>query len=257
MTSISIFLLFSLLSFAKAQDPAEGWMAYAVGDVPEKYERITSLEMTWKVSQDPPHGRAFYSPWFGMDPNDNLNLIQPVNPWVGDSWAAYTEYFQWSPVHNSNSGQISVEAGQTLHGALTYMESIDAYNCTQTNVDTGVTSSQIVKCQDGKKYRLPYVVYEKTWPCRYYPEDGQVTFNIVKAECDGEDCVDAIKWESKIKDSNCDMEAHVDSNTEIRITWNPQAKSRYDNLTENELYLLNTRNSRGWSQILSETQELH
>eukprot|EP01052_Picozoa_sp_SAG31_P059281 SAG31_NODE_18601_length_630_cov_0.772128_1_plen_36_part_10 len=36
-----------------------------------------------------------------MDPADNLNLIQPVNPWTGRSWSAYTEYFQWSPEHNS------------------------------------------------------------------------------------------------------------------------------------------------------------
>ena len=54
-----------------------------------------------------------------MDPSDNLNLVQPVNPWSGSSWSMYTEYFQWSPTHNSNSRQHSVEAGQTLHGQLT------------------------------------------------------------------------------------------------------------------------------------------
>ena len=30
--------------------------------------------------------RSFYSPWFGMDPDDNLNLLQPVNPFTGDGW---------------------------------------------------------------------------------------------------------------------------------------------------------------------------
>ncbi len=28
-----------------AQDPADGWMAYAVGSIPDSYERITRLEM--------------------------------------------------------------------------------------------------------------------------------------------------------------------------------------------------------------------
>ena len=67
-------------------------MAYAVGALPAgKYERITRLEMTWKVGAAPRRSNAFFSPWFGMDPSDNLNLIQPVNPWGGSSWSAYTE----------------------------------------------------------------------------------------------------------------------------------------------------------------------
>ena len=61
-------------------------MAYAVGKMPDSYDRITRLEMTWKVGADAKSSRAFYSPWFGMDPDDNLNLIQPVNPWGGSSW---------------------------------------------------------------------------------------------------------------------------------------------------------------------------
>ena len=45
--------------------------------------------MTWKVSENPTGSRdAFFSPWFGMDPDDNLNLIQPVNPWSGGAWSA-------------------------------------------------------------------------------------------------------------------------------------------------------------------------
>ena len=44
-----------------------------------------------------------------MDPADNLNLIQPVNPWVGDSWEIYNEYFQWSPTNNKNSGSHTVQ----------------------------------------------------------------------------------------------------------------------------------------------------
>ena len=67
-----------------------------------------------KVGAAPRRSNAFFSPWFGMDPSDNLNLVQPVNPWSGSSWSMYTEYFQWSPVHNSNSPQRDVEAGQTI-----------------------------------------------------------------------------------------------------------------------------------------------
>ena len=131
--------MIALLANVVAQDPAHGWMAYAVGTMPHG-ERITRLEMTWMVGAAPRRSNAFFSPWFGMDPSDNLNLVQPVNPWSGSSWSMYTEYFQWSPTHNSNSRQHSVEAGQTLHGQLYYVESQDAYVLNQTVVETGAPS---------------------------------------------------------------------------------------------------------------------
>merc|ERR1712107_688749 len=142
-----------LMTLAAAQDPAEGWMAYAVGSLPSSVERITRLEMTWTVGQTPTWSWAFFSPWFGMDPADNLNLIQPVNPWSGSAWSMYTEYYQWSPEHNSNSQSYSVQAGQTLHGALVYSAADDSYTLSHTVVETGETSSQVVQCQSGEVCR--------------------------------------------------------------------------------------------------------
>lgn len=55
----------ALLGSAAAQDPATGWMAYAVGALPDGADRITRLEMTWRVGADASSSRAFYSPWFG------------------------------------------------------------------------------------------------------------------------------------------------------------------------------------------------
>ena len=182
---ISLFLISYLFLLTSAQDPADGWMAYAVGSIPSTYERITRLEMTWTVGQTPSPSDAFFSPWFGMDPDDNLNLIQPVNPWTSESWSMYTEYYQWSPEDNSNSDEYSVSAGQTLHGSLVYSAASDSYTLKQTVVETGDTSSQIVKCQSGKKYNIPYVVYEKTFPCNTYPPDQIVTFRNIIIECDG------------------------------------------------------------------------
>jgi len=228
------------------QDPARGWMAYAVGSLPSKYERITSIEMTWKVNSEPGEAgsNAFYSPWFGMDPADNLNLLQPVNPWLGRGWEMYTEYFQWKPVHNSNSRQHPVQAGQALHGAITYDKTSDSYEITQTVVETGAKSSQIVKCQNGKKFTVPYVVYEKTFPCKSYSPDGKVTFDVVKLECDGSDCMNEIKWEAKVKDANCNMQAHIESPKQISITWDTTTPSKYDNFTQAELVALN---AHGWA----------
>jgi hypothetical protein len=114
-------------------------------------------------------------------------------------------------VHNSNSDQYPVKAGQTLRGSLVYDASSDAYGLTQTIVETGDSSSQTVKCQDGKAYRVPYVVYEKVFPCRDYPPDGVVTFRNITIECDGQPCTQAVSWQAKVEDANCNMAANIDS----------------------------------------------
>lgn len=233
-------------------------MAYAVGAVPTGVERITRLEMTWTVPQKGPRSFfTFYSPWFGMDPQDNLNLIQPVNPWSGRSrsWSMYTEYYEWSDSHNSNSRSYTVEAGQTLHGAIKYISSSDSYEITQTIVETGVVSSQVVKAQNGKKYSLPYVVFEKTFPCKQYPPDEVVTFRNIIAECDGSDCASTIDWSTAFVDDHCNMRAHVDKanlaydSNEISITWDTSLSSKLDNYTATELVNLN---ARGWGKSFAE-----
>lgn len=241
--------LLVLLPLCAAQDPAHGWMAYAVGTMPAHAERITRLEMTWTVGAAPKPSMAFFSPWFGMDPSDNLNLVQPVNPWLGSDWAMYTEYFQWSPTHNSNSDQYPVAAGATLRGSIVYDKSSDSYELTQKILETGDVSSQTVKCQNGKRYTVPYVVYEKTFPCRDYPPDGVVTFSNITVECDGVPC--DIKWEAKVKDPNCDMAAHIKPDGTISITWDTSAASKYDNMTLPELYALNAK-AGGWGARAAE-----
>jgi len=239
----------SLVATVAAQDPANGWMAYAVGAIPSQFERITRLEMTWTVGEAPKNNNAFYSPWFGMDPADNLNLVQPVNPWQGSGWDMYTEYYQWSPSHNSNSKSYSVKPGQTLHGAVVYDSSSDSYTLTQTIVETGQSSSQVVPCQSGKKYVIPYVVYEKEWRCSDYPPDGVVSFRNIIVECDGTECTQDVNWQAKVEDSNCNMAAHVESGAkattenEISITWNPSMTSQFDEYSEEELI---HHNAGGW-----------
>ena len=60
----------------------------------------------------------------------------------------------------------------------------DSYFLSQTVVETGATSTQTVKCQSGKKYLVPYVVYEKVSSCSHYPPDGVVTFHNITMECE-------------------------------------------------------------------------
>ncbi len=71
-------------------------------------------------------------------------------------------------------------------------------------------SQQTVTCQNGKKFVVPYVVYEKVFDCASYPPDQVVTFTDIKIECDGLECTKAVTWAANVVDANCEMTAHVD-----------------------------------------------
>lgn len=46
--------------------PPPPFLSGQVGQVPASVDRITRLEMKWKVSNNPRSSQAFFSPWFGM-----------------------------------------------------------------------------------------------------------------------------------------------------------------------------------------------
>ncbi len=101
------------------------------------------MEAKWKVGALPAVGGAFYSPWFGVESSDNLNLIQPVNPFDGSGWSMYNEYFQWSPENNVDSDMHPVSPGDILHGVVTYSPADNSYNMVHTNMNDGYASMHL------------------------------------------------------------------------------------------------------------------
>jgi hypothetical protein len=123
---MQILLVVFCIGFVIGQDPAGGWMGYATATNPGG-GRITYIEATWINGNNPKSGGAFFSPWFGIEASDNLNLIQPVNPWVGDHWEIYNEYFQWSPEKNQNSQSNTVSPGDVIFGSVTFNQAQQTY----------------------------------------------------------------------------------------------------------------------------------
>lgn len=54
----------------------EGWLGYAAATSPTGKGRITYAEAYWTNGGVPSRGGAFYSPWFGIEASDNLNILQ-------------------------------------------------------------------------------------------------------------------------------------------------------------------------------------
>eukprot|EP01111_Echinosteliopsis_oligospora_P013367 TRINITY_DN477_c0_g1_i1.p1 TRINITY_DN477_c0_g1~~TRINITY_DN477_c0_g1_i1.p1 ORF type:complete len:227 (-),score=52.05 TRINITY_DN477_c0_g1_i1:105-785(-) len=204
---------------AYAQDPAEGWLAYATANYTG---HITYMEAKWKVPDDPKRKGAFFSPWFGIEASDNLNLIQPVNPWSGDEWQIYNEYFQWEPEHNFNSEMHTVKAGDIVFGSVTYVASNNSYTIYHSDLNDGWSvqnSIPIQKAENGqpKTYNIVYFVFEKEYKCDYYPPNNEVTFFDIKVEYDGQE-VD-LQYTTSYVDNDCNCRAHVLNSTSIQITW--------------------------------------
>jgi hypothetical protein len=215
------FLVVAILSnLCGAQDPAQGWLAYAEGVYPGA-TRITSVEAKWVVPDNPKRGGAFFSPWFGIESSDNLNLIQPVNPWSGDSWSIYNEYYQWKPTHNQNSDAVNVKAGDVVYGKVTYNPNTNAYDMYHSDLNSGKSVNMSVPIQkiDGqyKLFTIIYFVFEKVWACDQYPPNNQVTFYDIVVEYDNQ--VVSPKWSTSYVDNACNNRAHILNETAIQITW--------------------------------------
>eukprot|EP00999_Lentomonas_sp_LEN2_P000409 NODE_1410_length_870_cov_127.752355_g1364_i0.p1 GENE.NODE_1410_length_870_cov_127.752355_g1364_i0~~NODE_1410_length_870_cov_127.752355_g1364_i0.p1 ORF type:complete len:252 (+),score=57.71 NODE_1410_length_870_cov_127.752355_g1364_i0:61-816(+) len=217
-----------LVAAVVAQDPAPGWLAYAMGVSPDNpNERITYIEAKWVNLQNPSEGGGFYSPWFGIEASDNLNLIQPVNPWVGNGWLIYNEYFQWSPVHNYDSAQHSSSPGDVLFGSCRFDSGNQSYSVYHKDQNNGwsVTSNIPVQRSSGgghKNFTIAYFVFEKVmFSCRQYPPNNEVLFYDIKIEFEG--VQKKPHWTTGVVDEACQMTAHVVNETAIKITWNSGA----------------------------------
>jgi len=226
VVAVLVVVLWVAATGVLAQDPAPGWLAYAHAQCPNG-THLTHMEAEWKVGANPQQSDAFFSPWFGSDTTDNLCLIQPVNPWFGSSWSLYTEYYQWSNGYNQNSNQQPANAGDTLHGQLTYLgDTQNAYKLVQTDVTTGATSTQNIPVQQHssgayKQYTQLYFVYEKVANCNQYPPDGKVTFENIKVYCSGRQVWP--EWTTSWVENVCNMRAHIVNKDTITITWDTQA----------------------------------
>ena len=87
------------------------------------------------------------------------------------------------------------------------------------------------------------------WICK-----SITTFTNIVAECDGKPCTEQIEWSAKVKDANCGMQAHIDNATQIRITWDTNGVSEYDNMTRAELFEMNQKSGVGWSKKLKRSK---
>jgi hypothetical protein len=229
-TAAAALLCCALLPvLAAAQDPASSWLAYAAASCPAG-TRVTHFEGQWKVPPRPAHSNlgTYYTPWIGAETTDNMNLLQPVSPWNGElnwgqgAWQAYNEYFQWSPVHNTNGKMFDVAAGDTLHGGLDLARD-QSYAVWINDAASGKNQSITVPVQRAagggyKNYTNVYVVFEHPQRCDSYPATNGMAFEKLLVHCDHKPT--PMAWRASVVTEVCEFAAQVvDANT-VTMTWN-------------------------------------
>lgn len=222
MASLRVICAMLIVGCVVAQDPAPGWLGYAKGVNPSGTGFLTYIEAKWKVGAAPRPSNSFFSPWFGIESSDNLNLIQPVNPWTGNQWLMYNEYFQWSPTHNINSPQHVVKPGNILFGSVRFNPKTMAYDMVHTDMTSGVSVNTSIPIQKKgsqyKQFTIVYFVFEKDAPCGDYPPDGSVTFYDIAVEYNNTPV--QMKWTTAYVDDVCNNRAKIVNENTIQISWN-------------------------------------
>jgi len=208
-----------------AQDPANGWLGYAACTAPTGTKGvITKVTARWNNLNNPKVGGCFFSPWFGIESSDNLNLIQPVNPWTGNAWEIYNEYYQWQPTYNQNSNSHITKPGDVLYGSVSFNAANQSYTIYHQDMTDGwsvTTEIAVQKASSGayKNYTIVYWVFEKVCAtCGQYPPDNWVEFYDIYVEYGGVQVTPVCT--TAFVDNTCSNRAHVNANGTISITWN-------------------------------------
>lgn len=155
-----------------------------------------------------------------------LHRIAQVNPWVGNSWEIYNEYFQWLPEHNENSRSGTVKPGDVLYGNVTLSADGKSYTAYHSS-SNGFSVSMTIPIQADnsgklKDYTIAYFVFEKAANCAQYPPEGSVTFRDILIKWEGTE--QQPTWTTGIVDDVCNNRAHILNSTTVQITWNSQGE---------------------------------
>lgn len=220
---------------ALAQDPGPNWIVYAKTECPAG-KQLTKMTAQWII---PENGKdmkdlgEFWTPWFGVETSDNMNLMQPVTCWGPNKWTLSTEYYQWNPDKNVNSDFVKVYTGDSCWGEVSmlpaptnatepprYKISMGA-NTNGTFASTGqIASVQFDEVLNRyKNYTIGYVVFEHPFDhCDKYSGADEMTFFNISVECGGVR-LDEPQWSKGYVQRVCDFDVHIVSPSTVKFTW--------------------------------------
>lgn len=223
--SIAFVVVELCSSVVFAQDPAPSWLAYAATKCPFEHQKITFMSASWTVPPLPPlSDNVYFTPWFGIETSDNLNLLQPVNPWNGSNWQIYPEYYQWVPSNNVQPAVLpATQPGARIRGHVTF-NGVDAQSYIVSIADSlGTTLNMTVDVQRGsdgkfKQFTNAYVVFEHHAHCSLFPPSRHLQFDGIHIHCDGHEVTP--HWRvAKMEGDICNMTARIVERDAIEFTW--------------------------------------
>ena len=114
-----------------------------------------------------------------------------------------------------------MKAGDLLFGSVTFNPSNQSYTMFHSDLNDNWNVTTVIPVQQEnsqyKNYTLAYFVFEKRWPCSYYPVNQNATFFDIKIEYDNQPVTPT--WTTSYVTDICNCRAQVLSSDSIQITW--------------------------------------
>ena len=165
-----------LIALAAAQDPAEGWMAYAMSSLPSSVERITRLEMGFLLAVVRHGSRRQSQLDSASEPLERKCVVDVhrVLSVVSRAQQQFPELHGAGRTDTPRRVGVQLRTIRTPSARRLWRQARRALRSFSASL--------------GKKFVVPYVVYERVFSCYTYPGDGKVSFQNINVECDGTDC---------------------------------------------------------------------
>jgi len=201
-------------------DPADSWLAYTVSQ--GNGQRVTFVNASWVVPANPSDQSAGNAPgwWFGIEPEPACFLIQPILAW-GDSGSEFTifnGYYQWDDSYwwQSNVGQVN--PGNHINAWVQYESSNNSYNMYIGCTETGWSITSNIAVNENQTYTDTYFVVEhQPDDCGQYPSNGDIVFENIHIELEGQEVTP--KWQGHTWQDACNCQPHVISPSSVKFTW--------------------------------------
>eukprot|EP00038_Savillea_parva_P030273 m.76709 g.76709 ORF g.76709 m.76709 type:complete len:237 (-) comp9084_c0_seq2:227-937(-) len=215
--------LLALGTTARAGDPSEGWLSYAVYNAPKPTDIITRLSASMTV---PPEleGDGMPAFWFGVQTaKGDGALIQPImSKYLGDGWYMFQEIFDWTDGNDEQSTQMKVKPGETIWAEVVWKAATRSYamNMTSSSGQMSTYEYKLLPAQTETESAGYFVLEHQVEKCNGLPSSGKVQWTGVSVEVNGEKVPDA-QWVAKEENPVCGAKAVVVNTTTIDIVWTP------------------------------------
>lgn len=218
-------VLLATITCALAQDPASSWLCYALTQSSDG-SGATRVSATTQIPSGPPqdpNGEPAW--WFGIEPSNNLYLIQPILPkWLGDGYYIFNEMFDWHTFNDQQSTNIKIPYGTNVSAEIITRDGGKHYTMTVKAQGHQWNLTVPTYKDDGPFTNVYFVLEHQVDRCSQLPSAGSLSYTDIEIEFGGKRVVP--QWSTHLERPVCKSQVKVISPSSLSIEWDPQQEKQ-------------------------------